>query len=387
MLRYVRKLLGGSVEREAFTFARPLVALHSDDWGRVGVRDRAGFDLLRSRGLRLGERPYDLYTLETADDVAAVAELLRRHHDASGRSPCLMLHACTANLDFPRMRAEGFRRSILLPLSAGLPGSWSRPGLFDAYRAGIQERVFQPALHGSTHFCEDAAAKALEKGGSHAELLKTLWDAETPYIFWRMPWIGYEYWNPEYRSGFVAAHRQRELVRRACQQFSEMFGTRPISACAPGYRANLDTHREWAQAGIRVAVSGTGEGLKAPHLDQFGVLHLYRNVDFEPSEHEVDIAKYMELAALCFERGLPLVISIHSINFHSTLKDFRSSSVSALDRLLAALEARYPELLYVSDEDIYQAATAGVLADGSNKIKVSVTRHELSATLARIGAS
>jgi hypothetical protein len=62
-------------------FSRPLVILQSDDWGRVGIRDREGLDWLRSRGLRLGERAYDLYTLETAEDVAAVAALLGRHRD------------------------------------------------------------------------------------------------------------------------------------------------------------------------------------------------------------------------------------------------------------------------------------------------------------------
>jgi len=284
------------------------------------------------------------------------------------------MNTCTANLDFGKMRANGFRRTMLLPLSAGLPGSWLRPGLFDAYRAGIEKGVFQPGLHGTTHFSEVAVGKALAKNGERAQLLQTLWNAETPYIFWRMPWIGYEYWSPEAaKGGFLSAQRQSELVAQSCQAFSQFFGTQPLSACAPGYRANSNTDCAWASAGIHVAVSGTGDGLKAPFIDEYGILHLYRNVDFEPSEHEVDIEKYLELAALCFARGLPLIISIHSINFHSTLKDFRTPSIAALDRLLSALESKYSELLYVNDEDLYRIVTAGVFADGSAKVKVKVS--------------
>ena len=384
MLHFLKNLRRENKDRQSFSFSKPLVALHSDDWGRVGVRDREGFEFLRSRGLRLGERPYDLYSLETAEDVSAVADLFRRHRDANGRPPCLMMNACTANLDFSKMRADGFRRTTQLSLSLGLPGSWSRPGLFDAYRAGIKEGLFQPAVHGTTHFCDVAVAKALAQNGDRARLLQTLWEGETPFIFWRMPWIGYEYWGPEEpKGGFLNADRQREVIKQACQGFAQLFGMQPLSACAPGYRANSNTCQAWAEAGVHVAVNGTGDGLKAPHMDEYGVLHVYRNLDFEPSQHEVDIEKYLELAALCFARGLPLIISIHSINFHSTLKDFRSPSIRALDQLLSALESKYSELLYVNDEDLYQMVTTGAYAGSSAKVKVSVNQRAWSRTIAQ----
>src|SRR5438309_9681516 len=111
-----------------------------------------------------------MYTLETAEDVCAVAELLQRHHDSVGCSPCLMAYTCTANLDFGKMREEGFRRIVLKALSAGLPGSWSRPGLFDAYKNAIEKRLFQPALHGTAHFCQEAASRALTPCGNRAKL-------------------------------------------------------------------------------------------------------------------------------------------------------------------------------------------------------------------------
>jgi len=375
-------------EQQSFTFSRPLVLLHSDDWGRVGVRDREGFELLRSQGIRLGERPYDLYTLETADDVAAVAGLLQRHHDASGRSPCLMMNACAANLDFRKMREGGFQRVVLKALVKGLPGAWSRPGLFDAYKAGIKAGVLQPTLHGLTHFSEAAVLKALAEKSERAELLLKLWEAETPYIFWRMPWVGYEFWDPEEpKENFLAGKRQRELIIQGCQLLSVLFGTKPVSACAPGYRANADTHRAWAEVGIRVAVNGTGDGIKAPHMDEFGLLHVYRNVDLEPSQHDSEVEKYVELAAMCFARGLPLIISMHSINFHSTLKDFRSPSLAVLDQLLSALEAKYPDLIYANDGDLYRMVTKGQLADGSEKVKVSITQQPWNARPAQMGSA
>jgi hypothetical protein len=299
----------------------------------------------------------------------------------------MVMNFCTANLDFKKMRDGGYRTIETLPLARGLPGSWSRPGLFEAYRAGVEQAVFYPALHGTTHFCPQAAENALAADGSRAGLLRMLWEMETPYIHWRMPWVGYEYWNPEKpKGGFLTAERQGELIRQGRQNFSEFFGLNPISACAPGCRANRDTHKAWAEAGIRIAESGTGGGLQAPHVDEFGILHLYRTIDFEPSQRELEVEKYLQVAGNCFARGLPVIISVHAINFHSTLKDFRSSSLAALDSLLSALESKYPELLYAHDGDMYGIVTQGALLRGRTKVNVTVSRGEWNSRLVHQGA-
>jgi hypothetical protein len=384
LLRALRNLFGTPGEVPGLAFSRPLVVLQSDDWGRVGVRDREGYELLRSRGFRLGERAYDLYTLETADDVGALASVLGQHKDSAGRRPCMVMNMCTANLNFQKMREGDFKEIALLPLAEGLPGKWSRPGLMEAYRAGIAQGVFFPGLHGVTHFNPAAVANALAENGERARLLRIFWEAETPYIFWRMPWIGYEYWNPERpQAGFMAVRQQREVIAQACENFAALFGARPSSACAPGYRSNRNTYRAWSESGIRIAEHGTGSGLRAPHMDEFGLLHLYRTIDFEPSQNELDTEKYLQIARSCFAKGLPVIISMHAVNFHSTLKDFRAPALEALDSLLKALELRHPELLYAHDEDLYAIVTQGVLQRRDGSIAVTVKRRDwnLSPTL------
>jgi hypothetical protein len=287
----------------------------------------------------------------------------------------MTLNFCVANLDFKKMREQGFRHIELLPLSKGWPGSWSRPGLIDAFRSGVRDGIFHPAMHGLTHFCPVAVENVLAKGGDRAELLRRFWQAETPYVYWRMPWVGYEYWNAEAPdAGFVSPALQRVQVQKATECFSAVFGVKPVSACAPGYRANGDTRRAWADAGIRVAQKGSGEGLTAPFIDKHGILELHRTIDFEPSHREVDADKYLEVAESCFSRGLPLIISTHSINFHSTLKDFRTSTLEAFDSLLGAIEKKYPELLYVNEEDLYGIVTEGVFQ--SDQERVSVTAKQ-----------
>ncbi len=91
---------------DGFHFDRPIVVLQSDDWGRAGLRDREGLEQLTAAGLVLGERPYDFYTLETAEDLADLRAVLRGHRDSDGRSPSLEMNFVVANLDLEKMASE-----------------------------------------------------------------------------------------------------------------------------------------------------------------------------------------------------------------------------------------------------------------------------------------
>jgi hypothetical protein len=366
-----------AVSGRQLSFDCPLVLLQSDDWGRVGVRDKEGYELLRASGIRLGENPYDFYTLETAEDVMALRDVLKRHRDYTGRAACLVMNFLMSNLNFPKMIAGDYAQIELLPLTEGLLGSWKRPGLFEAYRQGITDEVFYPALHGLTHFCPVATEHVLAKPGERLDLLRTLWKAETPYIYWRMPWIGYEYSNPEKpQAGFLPAEKQEKLVRQAADIFETFFSRKPVSACAPGYRANRDTHLAWSKCGVRVVQNGSGSPL-APHMDDCEILNLHRTIDIEPTQRDLPIEKYVQLAEGCFARGVPAVVSVHAINFHSSLKDFRTTTLQTLDQFLAALGKKHPNLLYVHDADVYDIVTRGKLRTSYSRIPVTVKVREI----------
>ena len=359
----------------SFFFERPLVILQSDDWGRVGVRDKEGYEQLRASGVGLGKHVYDFYTLESADDLHALTSVFQRHHDSTGRSPCLVMNFVVSNLDFPRIVAGDFREIHLLPLAKGLPGDWTRPGLFEAYRHGIGAGVFYPALHGITHFCRPAAEHALAAGGEHGNLLRTMWQAQTPYIFWRMPWIGYEFHNPgKPEKGFLDPETQHNLARLAVEALARLFRVFPVSACAPGYRSNGTTHEAWSKWGIRVAQNGSGAPMPA-WMDELGLLHLHRTIDIEPAQRDLPVAKYVQLAENCFARGLPAVVSMHSINFHSSLRNFREPTLQALDQFFSALESRFPKLLYLHDGDMYKLVTQGRFDAGQGTVSVTVRQQ------------
>jgi hypothetical protein len=369
---------------EGFHFDRPLVLLQSDDWGRVGLRDRAGLEELRSGGIEIGERPYDFYTLETAEDLSALRALLCRHRDSAGQYASIGMNFIVANLDFARIEADDFRRIHLLPLGEGLPRGWNRPGLHDGYREGVSDGVFHPGLHGVTHFCRPAVERQVAGTGDRRDLLRTLWRAGTPYIHWRMPWVGFEYWDPEQPADerFLTATSQRELVGQSVGAFARFFSAVPRSACAPGYRADEDTHKAWAEYGVRVAQNGPGTFMP-PHFDDYNTLHLYRSVEFEPAtDPALSVASSLHDIEMCFAHGIPAVVSLHSINFHSSVRDFRSRSLELLNELLSTLETKYPDLLYLHDENLCDLINRGSYENAQGLMRVNVTKKRTSKLVA-----
>jgi len=377
MITRLRNSLGRANKSQAhpaLRFDRPLVLFQSDDWGRAGVRDREGWEELRAAGLNLGEKPYDFYSLETAEDLNALAEVLRKHRDSTGRRPAMVMNFIMANVDFDRCFESCLRQIPLRPLTEGLPGAWRRPQLLEAYQQGIRERLFFPALHGLTHFCEPAVARELNIGGERSQLLKTLWRAQTPYIHWRMPWVGYEYWNPEMapERQFLPVDDQRAAIRRAAGIFQELFAASPFSACAPGYRANADSRTAWFEAGVRVVQHGPGER-RGPHLGEKGMLSVFRTVEMEPATEPCNLERLVNQVEQCFAGDLPAVISIHSINFHSTIQDFRTPTLTLLDEFLTVLEKKWPDLLYVHDADLFSIATEGAYAGENARVRVGAT--------------
>ncbi len=393
MIRHAQTLWNrrrAPVPAEGFVFDRPLVLLQSDDWGRVGIRDQEGFEQVRSAGVALGERPYDFYSLETADDVVVLGELLTQHRDATGRSACVEMNFVLANIDFKKCAKDGWRSVHLLPLSEGLPGHWSRPGLFEAYADGIANGIFSPALHGLTHFSRPSVEHYIARDrDGHSQLLRTLWRAETPYIHWRMPWVGYEYsvLEGEAYERFLPADKQQRMIDDAVRIFVKLFAATPHSACAPGYRANRDTVCAWAKHGIRVAQNGPGE-VSPPYFDDAGLLQVFRTVEFEPAVNpSFSLTHALRSAEECIARGIPVVISVHSINFHSTLRDFRTNTLHQLDQFLTALEAKYPDLLYVHDADLWDILQHGMYEHAGNKTSVRATKIALGKDWIEAGRS
>jgi len=354
--------------------SRPLVILQSDDWGLVGIEHKDSFDqIVKDCGLNQEYSHLNYYGQETADDLAALYKVLSSHRDSAGNHPILECNFILANVDFEHVVASGFERLPLKPIHEGPPWPWKRPGLLEAYREGIRQQYIYPALHGVTHFCYPAVKRIIREHSGRGELLRNLLQIGTPQAYQFSPWVGYEFRDPE--TGWLSFAAQANAVAQGAAMFRKTFERSPLSACAPGYRANAATFRAWGKAGIKVVQNGPGLNVP-PFIGRHRLLHLHRNVPFEPAidPEYFTVERAFQAAQRSVETGQPIIVCTHSVNFHSTLRNFRDLTLERLDQLLSRLENAFSDLLYIHDEDLWDIARQGRFSRNGKPVSIKLHR-------------
>ncbi|HKQ58507.1 MAG TPA: hypothetical protein VJY35_11620, partial [Candidatus Eisenbacteria bacterium] len=151
------------------------VVLESDDWGLCAwVPDERAFSALADTpafGTPAG-RVYGRSTLERADDVGQLVDLLLSFRGADGRPPVLQANTVMASPDFTRLTPDAAlnleTEDLPVHRYPEFPGRWERPGLWDAVRRGIDAGVWWPELHGLVHLPQAAWLRALGSGAGDA---------------------------------------------------------------------------------------------------------------------------------------------------------------------------------------------------------------------------
>ena len=84
-------------------------------------------------------------------------------------------------------------------------------------------------------------------------------------------------------------------------------------------------------------------------------------------------------AQACFERGIPAIVSVHSINFHSSVSGFRDSNISAISTIFFRRWSRViPDLLYLRDVELLQLVEKGCCQTPQGDIRFNVTKKKFT---------
>ncbi len=107
------------------------LVLSCDDFGAVRLADSSAREYLVNKGLPMDLFPFDRYdTLESVEDLEALQETLLSVTDVQGRGAVMTGFGLAANIDFARMRSEGFAEFRNEPVSK----TYARLGKEDAWK-------------------------------------------------------------------------------------------------------------------------------------------------------------------------------------------------------------------------------------------------------------
>ena len=344
---------------------KKIVIFDSDDWGMPGIRDIDAFQRLKAKGnSQLGQSDWDYYSLELPEDMETLYSVLNNHSDAFGFPPVFTCNFVVARPDYEKIKQSGFKEFHTLDLSQGFSGMWkNRDSLLNTYMEGITRGLVYPGYHGLCHFNYEAWLMALQNG--ERDVLDCF-EEQVSYIpSLRTKTICYDYLANVDPAGFLPLEAQEDKIKKGIEAFKKIFGFLPVVTTAPQYVWNQDTEKVWHKYGIRYIGAGNRVAGKVPSLrhrlgerNQWGMVYLTRNVVFEPRRRRSCQDAITEIDFL-FNAQQPAIIETHSINFHSSIKNFREKSLEGLDRLLYLIEKKHPEVIYLDSRQLGEILEKG----------------------------
>lgn len=316
---------------------RPVLIIESDDWGP-------------------GDASHAL-------QLQRLAQLLARHKDAAGRPAVMTLGVVLAVPDTAALRArpDSYCRSTL----AAPPFEAVRKALLEGEAAG----TFSLQLHGLEHYWPGAVMAVAKRD---PEIRSWLSQDSVPATEQLPPalqsrWID----GSSLPSRSLPAEEVRSAARAEVDEFTAIFGRRPVVAVPPTFIWNDAAEQGWADAGVQVVVTpgrryetrdaeGRPAGAGAPigngQRSTAGPIYIVRDRYFEPGRgHRAEQAlQALDEQTRC---GRPTLVETHRANFTAEAASAAGSFVE-LTRLLTEALRRYPDMIFLSTAELAQAIAA-----------------------------
>jgi hypothetical protein len=354
----LKNILGWSTKRK-------LLVIAADDYGNIRVASSASRAYLMKKGLNMDQNRFDVYDhLETAEDLEALFDVLRRHRDSQGRPAVVTPYALAANIHFDKVMEEGNDTYHYELLPDTLDKDSLHTGTWAIWQQGIREGLFIPQYHGREHLHVPLFEYWLQQ--KHTPFLHCL-EARSYAGLSPSPWEGVGYATA---FGFITSsqlHQVNEVALDGLKQFEKVFGYQATCFTPPSMVSSEETFHQLESEGIktvetsfiikvpvgpaqtktRIRITGQRSGKSQKFLT--------RNVVFEPCGQSLEnsLAEALKGIRAAFALGKPAVVSTHRVNFCGMLDEKnRAQGLHALDRLLGIVHKTWPEVEFVSSSDI-----------------------------------
>lgn len=352
-------------EKKDFRTNRHIVVFESDDWGSIRMSNKKDWDELLKLGYAVDKRPYERFdTLESAEDLEALFEVLSKHKDCKGNHPVITANMLMTNPDFERIEKSGFQEYYYEPIAKTYERYFGNTKVLELMKQGLDEGVFMPQSHGREHFNVVQWMQGLRQGDE---------DLLTAFKY-RMCGIAPKA-HPELGNGLMNAllaineedqKNKDSIVAEGLQMFEELWKFKSKTFVAPCYLWNQNIEQVLANGGISLIQTARASKSTRGYSSRFffsgernglGQVYSIRNCKFEPSTEfdSSDVNSLICQVKRVFEQRKIVVFSSHRINYVGGIDEKnRHNTLKILDDFLSQLLKKYPDTIFISSDKMIE---------------------------------
>lgn len=348
---------------------RKLIVIAVDDYGNVRLDSKKARENLDKAGLKVNNR-FDAYdTMETKFDLEALYEVLTAVRDKNERHAVFTPYALPCNIDFERVKSEGYKDYSyeLLPvtfnkLSSGDPMNYN--GAWDMWKEGISHGLMTPQFHGREHLNLKVFREKLRK--QDKELMFCLKNRSYTSI----SSSGYD--TIGYTQSFAFSDKTEvedfpEILNSGIKAFKEVYNVSPTVFTPPAQQFpkslepslkdfgliyyNMPFFQKRHIGGGKYKTEFNFSGYNRTN-DSFTQV---RNVVFEPNDNRnIDWIPYcIKQIEAAFRWRKPAIISSHRVNFCGYIdENNRKQGLESLKILLKKIVDTWPDVEFVSANEL-----------------------------------
>jgi hypothetical protein len=329
--------------------------------------DKATYDILLAKGIRVDNCPYNKYdSLASEDDLTALFEVLSRYRDINGNPPKITANCVLANPDFDKIRRSDFKEYHYELFTETLKKYPKHSLSFTLWKQGIDNNLFYPQFHGREHLNVARWMKALELNLPETRLAFDL----------NLFGIGKNI-TTENRKNFLEAFaidaigdetQINKIVTEGLLLFKEIFGFTSKSFIAPNYVWSPTIEEELYKQNVKyiqgqrrqiLPVFNSSKEKKIDHYtgqrNKYGQIYIMRNCQFEPSldNRKDSISECMAQIASAFRWGKPAIISSHRVNFIGSIESSnRDRNLRLFSDLLSKIQKKWSNAEFMTTDKL-----------------------------------
>ena len=346
---------------------RKIVVIESDDWGSIRMPSKEVYNALLTKGIHVDCCRYCRYdSMETANDLNALFELLNGVKDKNGNPAVITANTVVTNPDFDKIRASNYQEYHYKLITQSYKDYEGCANSFDLLKEGNKKGLLSIQSHGREHLNIKRWMYYLQNDYPETRFafehgvygLSTTITSEKRKSF--LPAFDYETVEEELQAN--------EIAKDGLRIFKELFGYTSESFIASNYVWSKSLEKSIAEEGVKFIQGERLHNYRVPtgqksskrlryfgKKNVFGQIDLVRNAFFEPSENPakdwVNSCLSQVSSAIFWKH--PAVICSHRVNIMGGLnKKNRDHSLLLLKKLLKEIVKCWPDVEFMSSNQL-----------------------------------